>query len=402
MLITLTRRPLVATALVAGLVITPGGAAAGPAPGPSAGAASVAPDNGRICRTSMLAVSLETSTYATPGSNMTVPLTAVAPAQEVFIKLCLPKGRPTPRAVQVLVHGVSYDHRYWNIADPANLKGDRYSWEAAAAQAGYATIAIDRIGEGQSTHPPSPAVDIDSNASVVHQVIAAARAGRIPAPGGRERFSKVVLVGHSYGSMVAFIEASRFHDVDALVLTGVSHNVHEVTTPTSIESHHYPAVLDPQFAGTTLDPGYVTSLPGARYGQYYAPGTDVDMRIVASDEATKGTFSQFEVWNYPVIFRTQLDLQAPVFYLDGSRDGIFCSQAAGDLAANCSSSQTLIANERPWLGAHVPSVDAHITPGAGHALNAFRSSQESFTAAQRWLTSKVLASHPMTLGPATK
>lgn len=391
MLITLIRHRFVAAVLLAGLAATAGGAAAGPASDPGALAGSVAPDNGRSCRTSLLPVALETGTFATPGSGPIVPLSAITPEQAVFVKLCVPNGRATPAAVQVLVHGITYDHRYWNIADPANPRGDRYSWEAAAAKAGYATIAIDRIGEGRSTHPPSAAVTIDSNASVVHQVIAAARAGRIAAPRGKAAFKRVVLVGHSYGSMTSFIEASRFHDVDALVLTGVSHNVHELTTAESIESHHYPAGLDPQFAGTVLDPGYVTSLPGERYGQYYAPGTDVDLRIVARDEATKGTFTQFEVINYPVIFRTQLDVRAPVFYLNGSRDGIFCSQSAGDLSADCTSAETLVANERPWLGAHVPSVAAHITPGAGHDLNAFRSAQESFTAAQRWIASQVRA-----------
>lgn len=385
------RRMVGFVAVALGLAMTAAAAVAGPASDPAVVAASVAPDNGRTCRTSLLPVTLEVSTPLTPGSNLTVPLATVLPGQAVFVKLCLPRGKPTTHAIEVLVHGITYDHRYWNIADPADPEGNRYSWEAAAAKAGYATLAIDRIGSGQSTHPPSAAVTIDSNVSVLHQVIAALRRGRVPAPGGRARFTKVVLVGHSYGSMVAFLEASRFHDVDALVLTGVSHHVHELTSAASIESHHYPAVLDPQFAGTMLDLGYVTSLPGARYGQYYLPGTDVDPRIVARDEATKGTFTQSEVFNYAVIFRTQLDLRAPVFYLDGSKDGIFCSQSRFDFAADCASPAALIADERPWLGARVPSVDAHITAGAGHDLNAFRSSQESFTAAQNWIAGKVSA-----------
>ena len=126
---------------------------------------------------------------------------------------------------------------------------------------------------------------------------------------------KVHLVGHSYGSMTGFIEASRYQDVDALVLTGVSHNITEVKTPTNIESKHYPAVLDPQFRGTIFDPGYVTSRPGTRYDLFYAPATDVDPRIVERDEATKGSFSQSEIMNYLVIFRTRLDIRVPVFLL---------------------------------------------------------------------------------------
>ncbi|WP_214366493.1 alpha/beta fold hydrolase [Pseudonocardia sp. H11422] len=384
---------LVACAATTGVALAglPAVAVAGPASDPDVVAASVAPDNGRTCTTSRLPVDLEVGLPPTPGSGVDVPLGDTLGQQEVVVKLCVPEGAPTPDTVQVLVHGITYDHRYWNIADPDDPEGDRYSWEAAAAKAGYATAAIDRIGNGGSTRPVSAAVNIDSNATTVHQVIQALREGRVEAPEKSTAFDKVVLVGHSYGSMTSFMEASRYQDVDALILTGVSHNIHETTTAASIESHHYPAVLDPQFAGTALDPGYVTSLPGARYGQYYAPGTDVDPRIIERDEATKGTFSQTELANYPVIFRTPLDVRAPVFLLNGSLDGIFCSQAPLDLGAPCHSAEALVENERPWFGPNVPSIDAHITPDTGHDLNAFRSSQESFGAAMDWLDEKVPA-----------
>ncbi|MHA6792345.1 alpha/beta fold hydrolase [Pseudonocardia bannensis] len=367
-------------------------AAAGPASDPEVVAASVAPDNGRTCTTSRLPVDLELGLPPTPGSDIGVPVGEALGPQEVVVKLCLPDGEPTPDTVQVLVHGITYDHRYWNIADPDDPEGDRYSWEAAAAKAGYATAAIDRIGNGDSTRPVSAAINIDSNATALHQVVQALREGRVEAPEKKSTaFDKVVLVGHSYGSMTSFTEASRYQDVDALILTGVSHNIREVQTPTNIESKHYPAILDPQFAGSGFDPGYVTSRPGTRYDLFYAPGTDVDERIVERDEATKGTFSQGELANYPVIFRTPLDVRAPVFLLNGSLDGIFCTLGPLDLGAPCETPEALIENERPWFGPNVPSIDAHITPDAGHDLNAFRSSQESFGAAMEWLSGKVPA-----------
>ncbi|NMH98287.1 alpha/beta fold hydrolase [Pseudonocardia acidicola] len=384
---------LVTTAVLAGagVALTAGPASAGPASDPRAVADSVAPDNGRTCTTSRLPVDLEVGLPPAPGSGLGVPLGDTLGQQQVVVKLCLPEGKPTPDTVQVLVHGITYDHRYWNIADPDDPQGDRYSWEAAAAKAGYATAAIDRIGNGDSTRPVSAAINIDSNATAVHQVVQALREGRIESPGERAAFDKVALVGHSYGSMTSFIEASRYQDVDALVLTGVSHNIREVQTPTAIESKHYPAALDPQFQGSMPDPGYITSRPGTRYDLFYAPGTDVDQRIVERDEATKGTVTQTELANYPIIFRTPLDVRAPVFIINGSLDGIFCSQGPLDLGAPCSTPQSLIENERPWFGPDVPSIDAHITEGAGHDLNAFRTSQESFAASMDWLSGKVPA-----------
>lgn len=378
----------IALAALAAVTVAPGSVLAGPASDPAIVAASVAPDNGRTCTSSRIPVELKPGIVVAPGTNLGLPLGQ----QYVFVKLCIPLGRPVPQTVQLLVHGITYDHRYWNIADPADPQGNRYSWEYAAAQAGYATAAIDRIGDGQSSHPLSAFVDIDSNAEAVHDVVQALRAGTVAAPGGAHlAFGNVVLVGHSYGSMIGWIESSRFNDVDALLLTGVSHNVRELVDPLNIESGVYPASLDPQFKGTLLDPGYVTPLPGAQRRLFYAPGTDVDPRIIARDAATKGTFSQFEIANYPIIFRTKLNIRVPVLIVDGSKDGLFCHQTLLDLGAPCQSAATLIRSERPWYGPNLPSLDAFIVPGAGHDINAFRSSQQTFDLSMTWLAAKVPA-----------
>lgn len=376
---------IVTTVVAAASLVSAAVASGGPASDPAAVAASVAPDSGRECRFSRVPVTLEVGTPATPGGP-TVPVSVAGP-QEIVAKLCLPRGR-RPRAVQVLTHGITYDHRYWNIADPDDRAGDRYSWEAAAAKAGYATLSVDRIGNGGSTHPPSLAVTVDSNAAALHQVIQALRAGRIEGPRGKPRFDKVVLVGHSYGSITSTFTAHRYGGADALILTGYSHDM-RVTAALAVESQHYPAALDPQFAGSNLDPGYITSRPGTRYDLFYAPGTDVDRRIVERDEATKGSVSQFEIANMPILLRALLDgIDVPVFFLVGGKDGIFCSQSPTDLAADCSSSRALIANEQRWFP-NAPSLDAAVMPEAGHDLNAFRSSQQSFAAAMSWLTRTV-------------
>ena len=367
------------------LTAAPAPAFAGPSSDPKIVARSVAPDNHRHCATSMIDVDLNLSTPLTPGGPLLPIPRALAPSR-VFAKVCLPDGG-TPRAVQVLLHGIGYDHRYWNIADPADPDGDRYSWEAAAAKAGYATVAIDRIGNGESSQPPSLAVTIDSNASVVHQVVQALRHGSVRGPHGNVRFSRVALVGHSYGSIVSFIEADRYHDVDALLLTAVSHHLREVHAPLAIESLNYPAAADPQFQGRLLDPGYITTLPGTgvRDQVFYAPGTDFDQRILRTDDETKGLASQGELLNFPLFLGKHLDIRVPVFLLDGSKDGLFCHQTPLDLGAPCSSAHALVESERPFFGPRVPSLKAYIAPGSGHVINAFHSSRGSFDAAMSWI-----------------
>ena len=358
-------------------------ALAGPASDPAIVAASVAPDNGRVCKTSTVPVDLQPGITIAPGSDLGLTFDKEESQQFVFVKLCLPLGQ-TPQGVQVLVHGITYDHRYWNIADPAEPDANTYSWEYHATQAGYATAAIDRLGSGQSSHPLSTFVDITSNATALHDVVQALRAGDVAAPGGqRVSFSKVALVGHSGGSFTSMIEASRFRDVDAVVLTGFSHKFN-VTAALNIAAKTYPAALDPQFAGTLLDPGYLTPEPGSEQSLFYSPGTDVDPGIIQRDEATKGTFTVSEIDNYPLVLSTVLRIDVPVLLENGTLDGIFCNQSPLDLGTDCSSNERIVEQERPYFPG-APSVSSILVPGAGHDLNAFREAPYTFQAANTWL-----------------
>lgn len=387
-----TRRRAVAglvtmTAFVsAAAVLGSGVALAGPNSDPETVAASVAPDNGRTCTTSKLPVDLQPGVVVAPGSDLGPTFDKQKNDQFVIVKLCKPEGQD-PKAVQILTHGITYDHRYWNIADPENPEADTYSWEAAANKAGYATAAIDRIGNGESSHPLSAFVDITSNATALHNVVQALRGGDVEGQHGG--FDKVALVGHSYGSFTSMIEASRFQDVDAVMLTGFTHRVN-TRTPINIETSNYPAILDPQFAGQPLDPGYITPRPGTHRNLYYAPSTDVDPRIIERDEATKGTVTQSELVNYPIVEATPLKVNVPVFIINGDKDGIFCNQQPLDLGTDCSSPERVVEQERPFFP-EAPSVDAAVIEGPGHDLNAFRQAPEAFATSMDWLQSKVPA-----------
>jgi len=369
--------------LCAALMATWAPAHAGPASDPVVVAASTAPDNDRVCRTSTVPVDLQPGVVVAPGSDLGVTFDAEKSHQYLLVKLCLPKGR-TPRGVQLLVHGITYDHRYWNIADPEDPDANTYSWEHAAIAAGYATAAIDRLGGGNSSHPLSTFVDITSNTTALHNVVQALRAGEVAAPSDRPvAFSDVALVGHSGGSVISMIEASRFHDVDAVVLTGFSHKMN-VNAVLNIAASSYPAVLDPQFAGTLLDPGYQTPRPGTHRSLFYAPGTDVDPRIIERDEATKGTYTLEEIDNLPLVLSTRLQVDVPVLLVNGTLDGIFCSQSLLDLGTDCSSEARVVAQERPYFPV-APSVSSILVPGLGHDLNAFRQARSAFQGANSWL-----------------
>jgi pimeloyl-ACP methyl ester carboxylesterase len=92
-------------------------------------------------------------------------------------------------------------------------------------EAGYATLAVDRVGTGGSRHPPAAILTLDAHVAPLAAVVTALREGRVAdtAP------NRIVTVGHSLGSAIVAAHAvSAILDtdvgpVDGSILTGFSH-----------------------------------------------------------------------------------------------------------------------------------------------------------------------------------
>ena len=161
--------------------------------------------------------------------------------------------------VQVLIPGATYNHLYWDFP-----YGDGYySYVNAATTAGYATFAIDPIGQGNSSHPPSADVDLTAQAVSLHDAISDLHSGAVDG----HAFARVMSVGHSIGSVDAWLEAADYHDVVAVIVTGALHAL-SPDIP-AIEGDLYPAAFDPKFAGAVMDTGYLTTVPGTRGSIFY-------------------------------------------------------------------------------------------------------------------------------------
>src|SRR5581483_4814052 len=195
-------------------------------------------------------------------------------AQTVVANYCTPTvWAGDSHAIDILTPGASYNRMYWDWPQDPNL----YSYVDKTLHAGRATLTYDRVGSGQSSHPLSVAISYDGEAYVLHQLVqwAQTTAG----------YSKVTTIGHSYGSMISINEARTYHDINRLVLTGL---LHSIVTPglTSVMGKAYPAALDPEFFGQTLDLGYITTEPGSRAADFYDTST-ADPSVIAYDEAHK-------------------------------------------------------------------------------------------------------------------
>jgi pimeloyl-ACP methyl ester carboxylesterase len=303
--------------------------------------------------------------------DIPVALAAGDPANlQVSGEYCVPFV-PTS-TIDVLVPGTTYNHMYWDWpVDPAT-----YSYVDHTLLAGRATLAIDRLGTGASSHPASTEITDTVSAYAVHQVIQWARQ--------QLGYSRVDLIGHSLGSIIASIVAGTYPgDVTRLVLTG-DLNV-DTSDHIAAQADFYPASQDPQFSGDGYDPGYLTTIPGTRAGLYYYNG---DPSVIAYDEAHKDVVSSTEfgtgiaVPNMPPGPANPEDrITAPVLLIVGQEDFLLCE---GTGAPDCADLTALRQLEQPYY-ADAASLTALSVPDTGHDLALNKTAGISFALIDAWL-----------------
>ncbi|WP_438486743.1 alpha/beta hydrolase [Streptomyces sp. S186] len=344
---------LASAAGTAALLLTavPGPAVAGPAP-----------------RTDATAPPPARTVHCVPFSA-TVAMAPGAPAdQRIAGTLCGPRaGRST--TVQLLLHGGTYDRTYWTVRGTPRAP----SYVEAAARSGHAALAIDRLGTGRSSAPPSSRYTDRTHEFVVHQVVQRLR---------DRGFGKVVLVGNSFGATLARMVAVHHPgDVDGLVLTG------EGAPPSAaafkkMGSLYGPARRHPLLAGRGLDDGYLALRPGAKAEWFYAPET-ADPRVVVRDEL----HPEPDVYPAdPGYGDTSLNkrIRVPVFVVVGSDDRLIC----GDGGSDCTSSATLRAAAAPLYGP-AARLETYVVPHTGHVLNLHRTTALWYGRVQEWIDRRV-------------
>ncbi|KAJ4389558.1 hypothetical protein N0V93_007028 [Gnomoniopsis smithogilvyi] len=146
-------------------------------------------------------------------------LTGYASIQKTYqiaATYCEPDSGPST-TLQLLTHGIGFDRTYWDVS----INGYNYSYvERATDEYGFSTFAWDRLGIAQSQHGEA-INEIQSSLEIaaLYTLTKQLRSGKIP--GISCPFSKVVHVGHSFGSIQSYSLAVLHPEVtDGLVLTG--------------------------------------------------------------------------------------------------------------------------------------------------------------------------------------
>ena len=308
-------------------------------------------------------------------SQIDLPVSVPTPRETMHGQLCMPGGRP-PTTVQLLVHGATYSHVYWDFP----YQPDRYSYQRDMARHGYATFAVDRLGTGQSTKPLSFTLLDGVEAASIHQIVGHLRAGHV----GGMRFDRIILVGHSIGAGVVTLEAATYRDVDGVILTATSHLVSPLAAVNGPTVYTHPVIFDPQLRHRGSDPEYFTTRPGFRPVFYEA--TDADPQVIATDDATK---DQLSILGFGLILAfgdespASLRINVPVLLAVGEKDFAFC----GFLSRDCSSAEALRKQEAPYFSP-AAQLSTYVLRGAGHSMALHRNAGEYREATRAWLRAR--------------
>lgn len=301
---------------------------------------------------STIAATPSTAQAVTTCHEVRIP---VRPHAQIAGTLCAP---PAATTIEVLVPGGTYTRWYWTET----------GYTAAANRAGIATLAIDRLSNGKSTQVPVGSNSFTQQGNDVHKLLTWAHS---------HKWKKIVLGGHSIGSAIAINEASRYHDADALLLTGITHSPHILPLVRTIVGLVRPANAMPQFKDRPIG-----QLTHARQSDRAAAfgGPDDPPEMTAADFAHRDTVGPIEIVDAAVQIPVNGSkrITAPVLNIVGDHDvNLNCGLGP------CTAPARLKAAERPRYGG---PYTAMIAANAGHSMNLARSHTQTYTKMNHWVT----------------
>lgn len=301
-----------------------------------------------------------------------------ATVYNVYGELCY-KGTPHNKTVQLLVPGTTYTGEYWD----SGFKPEVYSYVEVATMAGFATFNIDRIANGRSDKPPGEEATIEAAVLTVHQIIEQLRNGDI----GGEAFGKVLIVGHSFGSILAIEVATTYPaDVDGVLLTGYVHKTD--FDPALVElfnSSFYFANDDPLFAGQFPNNDYFTTVPGVRDDLFYNV-SNAEQGMIDHDEATKGITPLGETNAEPLFLgflSPSPNIQVPTMLIVGEND-ILCTSEVFD----CTDEAEMQDWEEQFFAPEA-CINVQTVEDAGHVFNYHLNAHDAYVDMLGWALLRV-------------
>ena len=264
------------------------------------------------------------------------------------------QGSLKNRPVQLLSHGITYNHGYWDLPE---INGKEYSYARYMARQHYAVLALDLPGAGESERFNGDALNLAESASALHQV-----ASQLRATAEKNTFETLYYVGHSNGALISTYAQALYGDAQAVVMTGWLNTAHEVP-------------VSPELLLGFLQQGPYIRIPGELRAPLFYNPANADPAVIAydndvADTVTRGQFLDLlTALAVPQSIPTR-DISVPVMVQLGEKD-LLASAVYGPNEAQ--------AYPRS------PRVSVDTLENTGHVFNGHYSRHEGWARIDAWL-----------------
>lgn len=275
---------------------------------------------------------------------------------------------PAAAGVTLYLHEYSWGRFFWDF--PVS----EYDYATQLADAGHASVVIDRLGYDASSRPQGSATCLGSAADVASQIVGQLRGGGYEAGGAPVRFGRVALAGHSVGGAIAELAAYSFGGIDALVLFAYADQGY---TPGAIGTGGEQSLKCGQ-GGEPADPGgpggyayFSATEEGFRGFSFHSAEPAIAERAAAMRNRDPCGEVSSLVPATASNTRYVGEIGVPVLLLYGDRDAVYDQPAAGE-------------NQKGMFSGS-PDVTLEFLPETGHALTLERSAPRLRAIASGWL-----------------
>ncbi len=285
-----------------------------------------------------------------------------------WVMRCLLRKNMGRKPVQTVIHGLTYDHRYW---DSKRINGQSYSYARFMAQNGFIVLALDLLGSGKSDVPNGDLLNIEQSTFTIAQVLSRLKSGdnSIHRP-----FKTVILVGHSLGSALSVITLGTFpRSADALVVTGWAFAPHVVLPPDLLQA----ALMNP----------YVQLPPQIRIDLFYClrkadPAViRFDNRNLA-DQTPRGIFQQGLPLLQAMAMGNADDIK---FIKEFSRSNRIKVPVLVQLGEFDVIAPSRLADQEADFYPNAPKVKVQTLSNIGHSFNLHENNKKSWRRVKEWL-----------------
>ncbi|KAJ9607901.1 hypothetical protein H2200_007980 [Cladophialophora chaetospira] len=267
--------------------------------------------------------------FSTWSHNATARITGqptVSGTYGIGAQLCIPTSGTKKEILQIATHGLGFDKRYWD----AEVQPDQYSYVRAALKAGYSILTYDRLGTGASDKADAyTVVQAPLQLELLAAISKLARSGEL-AQAAQPNFSsgttlptftKVVQVGHSYGSMIQTGLLSKYPSlVDGAIQTGWIFGPHTITNAQPVFGWQFARENDPKKFGDRPS-GYIVVGTKSSMQQLFLSKQRLDPKLLdyAYDIRAPGTVGEGQP-SISAIGKPALNYTGPLQYFLGEYD----------------------------------------------------------------------------------